>query len=92
MTLAALTEPTTDPQDQPCAGPGEHMTPLQLARALKTLGWSQKELGGRVGATRMTTWRWLRGEYPIPDELADWLNDRVRAERSLPPAPQNWRK
>ena len=68
------------------------MTPTQLRRALDVLGWPDKELERRLGASHVTVWRWTTGRAAIPDEVADWLKDRVIAERSQPAPPKGWRQ
>jgi transcriptional regulator with XRE-family HTH domain len=67
------------------------MTHLQLRRATMNLGWSYPELARRVGASPIMVWRWSKGQYPIPAEIADWITECVRIGSTMPPAPKDWR-
>lgn len=42
------------------------MTPDELASALAELGWSQAELGRRLGMAPDTVSRWATGRVPMP--------------------------
>ena len=63
------------------------MNPAEFGDALHTLGWSDSEFGRRVNVNRVTVSRWRRGRQPIPERIAAWLRDCVRAWHTAPPPP-----
>ena len=49
------------------------MTPDELASVLAQLGWTQEELGRRLGMAPDTVSRWATGKVPMPV----WLTAHV---------------
>jgi transcriptional regulator with XRE-family HTH domain len=62
------------------------VTSPTLAEALRTIGWSQRELARRVGVDETRVRRWLAGKAPMPLDLVAWLaKAAVWHERHPPP-------
>jgi len=55
------------------------MTPVQLRRIRKALGFTQAQLAAELGVGRVTVTRWERGDRGI-SELAARLVQRIAAE------------
>lgn len=49
------------------------MTADELVAALDTIGWTPHRLAQRLGIHETRTRRWVKGAYPIPDNVAGWL-------------------
>jgi ribosome-binding protein aMBF1 (putative translation factor) len=62
------------------------MTPERLAECLETIGWTVHGLAAQLGLHETRTRRWASGRYPVPDEVARWL-EKLAAfhERNQPP-------
>ena len=65
------------------------MTHLALRTALCVLGWSGLTLAKRCLVNERTVRRWLDGQSPVPDRVATWLQELVKAHAAhQPPAPR----
>jgi hypothetical protein len=61
------------------------VSPARLAECLAALGWSSRYLAILLSRDPRQVRRWLRGT-PIPWQIDEWLESRVRqAERTPPP-------
>jgi len=58
------------------------MTPRELRRALKRLGWTQVELARRIGVNPRTVRKWVLNETPMSEPasllLREWLKQPPR--------------
>ena len=45
---------------------------------------TRQQLAEKCCVTRMTTHRWLTGEYPIPDHVVAWAKDNLPNDPALP--------
>jgi transcriptional regulator with XRE-family HTH domain len=62
------------------------VTGVELAAALRTIGWSQRELARRVRVEETRVRRWVAGKAPMPLDLVAWLaKAAVWHERHPPP-------
>lgn len=60
------------------------MTPERLHACIAALGWSRRLFGAVLGYPETTVRDWMRGRLPIPDAVADWLEERMRRELEHP--------
>ena len=56
------------------------MKATEIRAHLSVLGWSQRDLAGRLGCSPELVQRWCRDAkgYEMPDALGDWLSERSR--------------
>jgi predicted transcriptional regulator len=64
------------------------MTPARLSHILAELHWSNRALAKMLGITEQTVRAWLHAK-PVPDVIADWLEQLAAAHRHNPP-PEEW--
>ena len=68
------------------------MTPAQYRVALTAIGWTPWGLATRLGVHETRTRRWGTGRYPIPENVAAWLerldNDVAMGRVELRRAPR----
>ena len=76
------------PQDR-LASAGGIVTPDRLRECLSSIGWSQRALAERLGLHETRTRRWASGRYPIPENVADWL-ERLAAVHDGADLPEGW--
>ncbi|MBI3300465.1 MAG: helix-turn-helix domain-containing protein [Deltaproteobacteria bacterium] len=60
------------------------MTGKELKEIRTSLGFTQEELGKRLGVRKNTAWRWENDQRHIPETVArlvQYLAKEVRAER-----------
>ena len=55
------------------------MTPARLDECLALIGWTQRGLAKRLGLHETRVRRWANGMYPVPDDVAGWLERRAQA-------------
>lgn len=67
------------------------MTPTRLRECLATIGWSQRGLADRLGLEETRTRRWASGRYPIPENVAQWL-ERLSSAHDAARLPEGWRE
>jgi hypothetical protein len=60
------------------------LSPARLAECLAALGWSSRYLAIVLSRDPRQIRRWLKGT-PIPWQIAEWLESRVRAAERTPP-------
>jgi DNA-binding transcriptional regulator YdaS (Cro superfamily) len=65
------------------------MTPRAFRAALSTIGWTQRGLADRLGVHETRVRRWVSGVYPIPENVAEWLQ-RLATEVEKHPLPIRW--
>jgi transcriptional regulator with XRE-family HTH domain len=63
------------------------VTGTTLADALRTIGWSQRELARRIGVDETRVRRWARGAAPVPEDVAAWLASAAAWHAEHPPPP-----
>jgi transcriptional regulator with XRE-family HTH domain len=56
-----------------------------LAEALRTIGWSQRELARRLGVDETRVRRWARDAARVPDDVAAWLSQAAAWHAEHPP-------
>jgi transcriptional regulator with XRE-family HTH domain len=61
------------------------VTATDLALALRTIGWSQRELARRAGVHETRVRRWAAGNAQVPPALAAWLARAVAWHAGNPP-------
>lgn len=49
------------------------MTPDRFRRRLEAFHWSHRDIADILGLDDRTTRRWASGAYPIPPDVAVWL-------------------
>ena len=62
------------------------MTPERFQECLDLIGWSQRSLVDRLGMSQTTMRRWAEGSYPVPRDVAQWL-ERLATAHARYPAP-----
>lgn len=60
------------------------MTPEQMERALKRLGWSGAELARRLGVSRVTVNRYRRAERKVSERAEKLLRSELRGRPRSP--------
>lgn len=63
------------------------MTARQFTRCLDLIGWTLRGAADRLGLPPTRIRRWADGDYPVPDEVAQWLQVLANAHRNNP-APE----
>lgn len=61
------------------------MSADELRDCIATLGWTLRGLGIQLGVGESRMRRWASGLYPVPPELAEWLERLAAAHKALPP-------
>ena len=61
------------------------MTPKRLVWCLDAIGWSTRGAADRLNVHETKLRYWKAGRYPVPDEVAAWLETLAAAHRSNPP-------
>jgi hypothetical protein len=61
------------------------MPPERFSECLQTIGWTQRGVAARLGIPEQSPRRWAGGLYPVPDEVARWLEKLVAAHERNPP-------
>jgi ribosome-binding protein aMBF1 (putative translation factor) len=65
------------------------MTPTRLRECLDLIGWSQRALADTLGLHETRVRRWATGRYPVPDNVAAWL-ERLAKAHAAHPLPDGW--
>jgi DNA-binding transcriptional regulator YdaS (Cro superfamily) len=60
------------------------MTPTRLDECLALIGWTYRGLAKRLGLHETRVRRWANGVYPVPANVADWLECLAEAHRLYP--------
>lgn len=60
------------------------MTPTRFHECLDAIGWSQRALAKRLGIHDTRPRRWASGWYPIPSNIAAWLETVARFHEAHP--------
>jgi plasmid maintenance system antidote protein VapI len=67
----------------------KQMTPERLQECLTAIGWTVRGLAAHLGLHETRSRRWVGGQYPVPPEVAAWLERLATAhERNPPPEVQ----
>lgn len=61
------------------------MTPAHLRHTLAALHWTQRGLADILGMDERQVRRWAAGQYPVPADIAEWLERRARSMEADPP-------
>lgn len=64
------------------------MTPKRFRTCLDIIGWSILGMANRLGVSEQRARRWMAGDYPMPDSVAEWLEALAAAHRNNPPPKQ----
>lgn len=64
------------------------MNATEYNACMQAIGWSQHELARRLGVSPGKTKRWGNGQYPVPRDVARWLQRVARWIHANPPPPQ----
>ena len=61
------------------------MTPQRFEECLAAIGWSILGFSKRLGVTESRSRRWAEGRYPVPADVARWLERLTAAHEKNPP-------
>jgi ribosome-binding protein aMBF1 (putative translation factor) len=61
------------------------VTPARFQHCRQTIGWTLRGLADRLSVHETKPRRWERGVYPIPDDVAGWLERLTEAHEANPP-------
>lgn len=61
------------------------MKPARLNDCLAIIGWPIREVARRLEMPESGIRWWLAGRYPVPDEIAQWLEELANAIETIPP-------
>jgi hypothetical protein len=61
------------------------MSPERLQECLDIIGWSARGLADRLGLHFMRSRRWVTGDYPVPPDVAAWLERLAETHERNPP-------
>ena len=59
------------------------MSPQELKNALRSLGWTQKDLAGKIGVHKNTVSLWAKGQREMPGPAVAYVKLAL-ALRALP--------
>jgi hypothetical protein len=60
------------------------MNPERLNDRLAVIGWPAREVARRLSTSSNRVLRWATGEYPVPDDVADWIETIATAIETTP--------
>lgn len=60
------------------------MTPERFRECLEHIGWSQRGVANRLGISEATVRRWSDAAYPVPQQVALWLERLAVAHERYP--------
>ena len=63
------------------------MTGERVLEILALAGWSIIELSRRTNIRERTLRRWIRNEVPVPEAVAQWLEQIAVIAAQYPPPP-----
>ena len=66
------------------------MTRERLNTILDALGWTQRDLAAFLGCTYSTVRGWCNGRKPVPENVAEWL-DEFGGWLLANPLPKRWK-
>lgn len=61
------------------------MTPKKFVNCLATIGWSMRRVADMLGVNEITARRWADGRYPVPEQVAQWLETLAATHHKNPP-------
>lgn len=61
------------------------MTPDRFRDVLAELHWSQRGLADILARDERQVRRWASGQYPVPDDVAAWLEKLATFHAASPP-------
>jgi len=61
------------------------MTPDRFDECLTVIGWSLRGVADRLGVHETRPRRWSAGRYPVPADVAKWLERLAAAHEKNPP-------
>jgi ribosome-binding protein aMBF1 (putative translation factor) len=62
------------------------MTPERFRECVRHIGWSMRGLADMLGLHETRTRRWASGQYPVPEDVARWL-DKLAVAHERNPIP-----
>jgi transcriptional regulator with XRE-family HTH domain len=60
------------------------MTYTDFSDRLAVIGWPAREVARRLRLSQSRVRRWASGEYPVPADVADWIETIAGAIESTP--------
>ena len=69
------------------APPAAPMSPTRLRECLDAIGWTQRGLAWQLDVHETRTRRWASGRYPVPPQVAGWLECIAEFHEQHPPPP-----
>lgn len=63
----------------------EEMTPARFYQCLDAIGWSVRGIADRLCVPPARSQRWAEGKYPVPPEVAKWLERLATTHERNPP-------
>jgi hypothetical protein len=60
------------------------VTAPEFRAALLTLGWSERHLAERLHCDPQRVHRWGQGFYPVPPQIAEWLQNLTDTIKNHP--------
>jgi transcriptional regulator with XRE-family HTH domain len=66
------------------------MTADELQTALRSIGWSQRQLAAVLECDSRLVWRWASGAASIPPSIAVWIRRMAACHEKHVP-PDDWR-
>jgi hypothetical protein len=66
------------------------MTADELQAALRSIGWSQRQLAAILECDNVIVWRWATGRADIPPSIGRWLLRMAACHEKHVP-PDDWR-
>jgi transcriptional regulator with XRE-family HTH domain len=67
------------------------MTSKELKEIRTSLGFTQEELGKRLGVRKNTVWRWEKEERRIPETVARLMQYLAKDEREEQKRKKTWK-
>jgi hypothetical protein len=63
----------------------DDMTAKRFEQCLDAIGWSSRAVAIRLGVPETRPRYWAAGRYPVPKEVARWLERLAAAHEKNPP-------
>jgi hypothetical protein len=71
------------------------MTAAVFRQSIEGLGWGWRTVARILDCDQRLVRRWMSGVYPVPDQVADWVERVLQArdgEAARIPPPGPWKK
>lgn len=60
------------------------MTSERFTQRLEVIGWPAREVARRLDLPWKRVCLWMNGRYPVPDEVAAWIEQLATAHERTP--------